>query len=422
MTGLTSPWVSVDPLPDDVFAGVRRRAIFDCHKWDPQVGDVCVIARYPLVVTREAWTEVSGLASALAHETLQAERELLSRPDLHHRLALPWTVRRALRAGRGDATTGAARIIRFDFHHTPHGWRISEANADVPGGLNEASGFAPLVAPHYPAFTMAGDPTQAYVDALAAQVGAGATAALVHATAFSDDQQMMAYVADRMTGAGLRPMLASPGQVSWRGGDAWLESGSFRGRIDLAVRFFPGDWLHALPRRSGWPLWFTGGRTPVSNPPTALLVQSKRFPLVWDELTTPLPVWRALLPETREPGAVPWRTSDDWVVKPALGRVGEGVGVRECVPPKDWRDIERGARRHPRQWIAQRRFETTPVVIGGERMYPCLGVYTVDDRVAGAYGRLAPRPLIDSRAEDAAVLVNLESRGRSPGIRSEAVP
>jgi len=31
-------------------------------------------------------------------------------------------------------------------------------------------------------------------------------------------------------------------------------------------------------------------------------------------------------------------------------------------------------------------------------------VYTVDERVAGAYGRLASRPLIDSHAEDAAVL------------------
>jgi len=34
----------------------------------------------------------------------------------------------------------------------------------------------------------------------------------------------------------------------------------------------------------------------------------------------------------------------------------------------------------------------------------CLGVYTIDARVAGAYGRIAERPLVDARAKDAAVL------------------
>jgi len=42
--------------------------------------------------------------------------------------------------------------------------------------------------------------------------------------------------------------------------------------------------------------------------------------------------------------------------------------------------------------------------VAGVRIFPCLGVYTLDTRVIGAYGRLAPVPLIDSRAADAAVL------------------
>ena len=37
-------------------------------------------------------------------------------------------------------------------------------------------------------------------------------------------------------------------------------------------------------------------------------------------------------------------------------------------------------------------------------MFPCLGVYTLDGRVIGAYGRVAPISLIDGRAADAAVL------------------
>jgi len=45
-----------------------------------------------------------------------------------------------------------------------------------------------------------------------------------------------------------------------------------------------------------------------------------------------------------------------------------------------------------------------PVDVGGVRFFPCLGVYTLDARVIGAYGRLARVPLIDARAADAAVL------------------
>jgi hypothetical protein len=54
--------------------------------------------------------------------------------------------------------------------------------------------------------------------------------------------------------------------------------------------------------------------------------------------------------------------------------------------------------------VAQRRFQTTAVESAVPPAFPCLGVYTVDGRVAGAYGRTAPRQLIDARAAEAAVL------------------
>jgi hypothetical protein len=192
--------------------------------------------------------------------------------------------------------------------------------------------------------------------------------------------------------------------LRWRAGRAWLDAAWWQGPLDLVVRFFPAEWLSQLPRASGWPHLFAGATTPLSNPATAILTQSKRFPLVWQELATQLPTWRAMLPETREPGAAPWRTSRDWILKPALGRVGEGIGIGGLTEAADWREIARAATWWPAHWIAQRRFEVVPVRIAGADRYPCLGVYTVDERVAGAYGRLADRPLIDARAEDAAVL------------------
>jgi hypothetical protein len=38
--------------------------------------------------------------------------------------------------------------------------------------------------------------------------------------------------------------------------------------------------------------------------------------------------------------------------------------------------------------------------------YPGIGIYTINGRVVGAYGRIAERPLIDARARDAAVLIS----------------
>jgi glutathionylspermidine synthase len=402
---VTSPWLPVEPLTDDAFAHVRRRAIFDCCKWDPQVGDSSAIAKHPLVLTSDAWRDVVRLAEALAHETRAAEEEIVHRTDLHRQLGLPRAIRGALRRAHAmGASTGTARLIRFDFHFTEDGWRISEANCDVPGGLNEASGFPTLVAPHYPWAAPVGDPVASYVDALAARVGDRGTIALVHATSYSDDQQMMTFVGRRLAARGIAVHLASPSHLRWRDGTASLDAEWWRGPIDLVVRFFPAEWLDGLPRATEWRHLFAGARTPISNPATAIVAQSKRFPLIWGALDTPLPTWRALLPETRDARDAPWQTSNEWILKPALGRVGEGVGMRDLIESREMQTIARNARRWPRAWIAQRRFRIVPADAGSAQVFPCLGVYTLDARVIGAYGRLARRPLIDSRAADAAVL------------------
>jgi hypothetical protein len=395
----------VEPLADVAYAQLRRDAIFACQKWDPQVGDANVIARAPLVIRAAAWAEVTTLAEALARETLAAESALAARPDLHARLGLPRAVRGALRlaANRGRSAQ-CARLMRFDFHHTDDGWRISEANTDVPGGLNEASGFARIMAPHYPWAVSTGDPAAAYCAAILASAGPNAVVVLLHATAYSDDQQMMTCLARTIEARGARVHLASPSHVVWRDGRAHLKAAWWNGPIDVVVRFFPSEWLPLLPRQTTWPHFFSGAVTPITNPSTAILTQSKRFPLVWDALGVQLPTWRALLPETRDPREVNWRGNAEWVLKPALGRVGEGVGIAGAVEARDWKNIQRGATWWPGHWVAQRRFHTTPVEAAVPESFPCLGVYTVDARVVGAYGRTAPRPLIDARAADAAVL------------------
>src|SRR5262249_1634704 len=129
----------------------------DHCKWDPQVGDVGTLARFALVLPADEWRRLARLAERLAAEMDLAERELLLRPTLMRRLGLPEPVLRAL-ASDGSPTPAAARVVRFDFHPTPDGWRISEANSDVPGGYTEASSFPALMAEHFHGAAPAGGP------------------------------------------------------------------------------------------------------------------------------------------------------------------------------------------------------------------------------------------------------------------------
>jgi glutathionylspermidine synthase len=390
-------------LSQDVFAGIRRRMVLEFCKWDPQVEDVSTLCRFPLILTNDAWSQLIRWTEQLAEETLSAETELLARPDLLCQLGLPRTLKRLLcQRGSRQRSASAPRIMRFDFHWTTDGWRISEVNSDVPGGFIESSAFTRLVQQAVPGTMTTGEPAQIYALALAsANIQ---TVGLVHATAYSDDRQVMTYLSHQMQSCEVNTHLISPTDVSWQCGHATIRSDKKILSADLLVRFYPGEWLPNLPRRSGWQHFFLGSETPISNPGTAIVTQSKRLPIVWDKLSTAMPTWRKLLPETQDPRCVPWKRDESWVLKPALGRVGEGIGLHGVTSGRDWVSIRRSATWWPTHWVAQRRFEMVPLFGSLHPVFPVIGVYTVNRRVAGIYARLAARPLIDHLAQDVAVL------------------
>jgi glutathionylspermidine synthase len=406
------PWSCGEPLPPERYRQVLLEAMFDCCKWHTQVEDRPVLCSFPLLLSTTAWNEVSRLAQELARETLAAERELCERSDLHEQLGLPRTLRRCLRRISDEgAARGAARVMRFDFHWTAAGWCISEANTDVAGGFIEASGVTQLMAACYPGWRAPGDPSAVLTDAMQRCVGVGGRVGLMHLTVYVEDRQIMLYLARRLEERGLSACLLSPSQLRWRAGNASALCDWYTGPLDLVLRFFPTEWLPQLPRASSWECFFSGGQTPVCNPAHAVLTQSKRFPLVWEWLTTPLPTWRALLPTTRSPGSVGDLDGGSWVLKPALGHEGRDIGIRAVSEPDAWHRIVRAARKHPQDWAAQRRFESLPLPGSEGIMYPCLGVYVIDGQVAGAYGRMGVRPLIDDRSLEAAVLVPSTENG-----------
>jgi Glutathionylspermidine synthase len=414
---IDGPWLRGEAISAEAARVVREAMIFEHCKWDPQVGDVPVLHPAALILRRETWNELAQLAENMDAEIREAERAILASPAALRELGLPWSLRRALvsAGATSSAADGSFRVSRFDFHHTGEGWRVSEVNSDVPGGYIESSGFAAEMAAHYPSATPTGDPAAALVAALRAAHPTGARVGLVHATAYTDDRQVMVFLSRRLTAAGFETVLLAPDSLRWRNGRAETLDG---GALDHLFRFFPAEWLPNLGWRSGWKNFTRPDGTPQANPPSAIVSQSKRFPLACRRLGLRLPTWDALVPETRDPRQVQAAELDAWVLKPALGRVGEDIGIAGATGPRELVKIRRAARRHAPHWAAQRRFSALPWNTDRGVFFPCIGVYVVNGLAAGVYGRVAPRPLIDSHAQDVAVL--LEPTSPASHVSAEA--
>lgn len=387
-------------LASEAFRELRSTLELAHCKWDAQVGDETALAPAPLLLRGDDWSALRALAEQLFAETVAIENELLERPGLHDELGLPRALRRLLRATR--AAPSAARVMRFDFHWTSDGWRISEVNSDVPGGYSEATHLPRLMAAHMPGATVAGDPTVAVTTALA-RAAAGRLVAFTCAPGFMEDQQVVAYLATALRQRGQTAELASVGQLRWVQGRARLQ-GAKHGQLGAIFRFYQAEWLAAEPGRS-WQELFTGF-TPVTNPLAAVLSESKRLPLIWDRLRTRVPVWRQLLPETRELRAAPWARDDGWLIKSAYCNTGDTVSIRSAMTPRAFRGRAWRARLQPGRWLAQRRFDVVPIGDArGVAWFPCLGVYVVDGETCGVYARVTRGALIDFSAKDAALLI-----------------
>ena len=392
-------------LDSTAFARVRRSLVLDHCKWDPQVGDVSTLADFPLIMPRDTWSKLAAWAEQLTIEAAEAERELASRPELHDRLGLPRRVRALLTPCRRERNTvEAPRAFRYDFHFTRDGWRISECNADVPGGYAEASAFTELMAQHYSDAAPAGDPGAAWAGAIAqaAESAGAASVALLSAPGYMEDHQVIHYLAKRLTQLGLRAHCLQPAHVHWQEGVGFVRGE----KLGAVVRFYQAEWLTNLPRNAQAGYYFRGAHTPVLNPGTCITIESKRFPLVWDALSsTLLASWRHLLPESVDPREVSWQNDDAWLIKSALCNTGDTVSARSLLTPAAWAKAARSARWSPGQWIAQKRFEPVPLDTPLGPVYPCIGVYTISGRACGAYARLSLGPIVDYSAIDVPLLL-----------------
>ncbi|MBL9147567.1 MAG: glutathionylspermidine synthase family protein [Phycisphaerae bacterium] len=402
--------------PDALDRARRSRLVFEFGKCDPQYGDVDVTARWPLELSARTWSTLTRAAESLDAESLAMEAELCRRRDLWPTLGIPRRVAAAL--ARVERIARTPRFSRYDFHPSLDGWALSEVNADVPGGFLEAHALSTFALEDDRQARSPGDPGAAVADAVVAACVTDAPVGLVHATAYTDDRQVVAFLGRRLEGRGRATVLLAPDHVRWIDGVAHADIAAHRGPLAALVRFYPAEWLPALspwpfgtPRWAGFASGVGAGETPQANPATALLMQSKRVPLVWATLAagaaTANATWRAWLPETVEPSRVLTRRGlpDDWCLKPALGRVGDGIVLDGVTPERERRRLLRSARWFPKHWVAQRRFRSRPIESPDGPVHACVGVYVVDGRACGAYARVAAKPLIDANARDVGVVV-----------------
>lgn len=393
--------LKLSAIPKECYHDYRREIIFNAYKWDPQVRDSGTVSKHALLMEQDTALQLERWAEQLSAETMAIEEALLHKPAISKKLELPKKIFKILNSRTNYDRAKNVRLMRFDFHPTQEGtWALSEVNSDVPGGWAEAAAAPVIAAKYFEGFLPRKNVAREILNAFKKKLNPGATVALVHATSYADDRQVMQLLGDTLEAEGYNPLYTAPDNIKWQGGTP--------AGVDAIVRFYPSEWFENLSKKADWVGYFDC-TVPSCNHPAALLTQSKRLPLVWDELGLDIPAWKALLPATKDPRDPDLKT-DEWILKPVFGRVGEDISIKGTMPQKKLMLIEKAARKKPQHWVAQQKFNSRPLLTEtGEQYHLCIGVLTVDGKSAGFYGRINPYPRIDENAQDIPILVRKEN-------------
>lgn len=394
-------------IPDDMYDDYRLDIIFNGYKWDPQFLDNNTIAKHVLVLSVQEHEALQKLVVALGKETQEAERLIHTNPKLVKKLALPRKIRNDLsRMDRYDPDKHI-RLMRFDFHPTVDGtWKISEVNSDVPGGFAEAS-LMPMIAKK----ALSNDKFQVhafhdvFIPEIMKKVPSSGTIMMVHCTSYTDDRQVMQFLGDSLKRHGYSILYGAADHVRFDGNKATSILDNHEGKIDAIIRFNPMEWVIDIKPKH-WGGYFDT-LTPSCNHPIAIYTQSKKFPLIWNDLESlgvSICTWRSLLPETRSVSL--FRHDEKFIYKPVWGRVGEGISIKEACKEDEYQKIMRDVKWHPRKYIQQQKFNSLPLLDDtNQEFHVCIGAYYVNGKSAGYYCRMSSTPRIDSHAADIAVLI-----------------
>lgn len=385
-------------IPDSAWAKRLDELRFRFGKWDLHVGGRPTVPRGALVLSRSEHAEVVRASEALFALADRAQARWIWDDAAAPALGVPDALAPLARAERP-----AGRVTRIDFFLTADGWRVSEFNDDAPGGFNDAMGLAATLHDFVEKdLEVAGD----LPESLPALVSRGsASVGFAYATAYAEDLQVVELLSKLVEADGAATTLASPAHLVVEDGVA-----RFAGeRVDAMYRFFPCEWFPLLANLREWERALASGLR-VVNPFRCAWTQSKAaFARFHEEATgSDRALARALLPPTRRLDARAPGDRGNLVLKPAFGRMGEGVVLGAISTQAAWEKALSSAALRRRAWVLQERFVPLRVEIApGVTRTPCIGAYVVDGRFAGYYSRISEHPVV---AYDAANVLTLVER------------
>jgi hypothetical protein len=284
-----------------------------------------------------------------------------------------------------------ASLMRVDLLLDTSGeWRACEINADCPGGHNEAFGLPRLA--RAAGFLTGHDPTHV-VERLVARLCAladGGAVGILLATGYSEDLQVCALVARELERAGVRAILAPPTAPHLRGGDLHV----FDQPVRALYRYFPTEWMSGQNNIDDIASAIAAGRVRTMTSPAHIFTQSKlAFARTWSLRGGQ----QCSFPETNELGEMPRAelvgARATWVIKRAMGRVGDEVFVGALFPDGDWASIvDRSCQLAAagETWIAQRFVAQRAVPTPWGARLVTLGAYVEEGRFAGYFARITP--------------------------------
>jgi glutathionylspermidine synthase len=383
-----------DPLAD---AAVRRELAERYLVWDAYVAGARRVELHPLVLPRalhegavraaeEVVRVVSGVASR-AHDDA-AERAQYRLPACASDLAA------ASRASGDDAMLARVDLLLGE----DGGWHACEINADCPGGHNEALGLPRLA--RAAGFTGATDPTRVtdlLVDRLIALAG-GRAIGLVHATGYAEDLQICALLQRLLEARGARALFVPPTSPRLRGGDLVARGEA----LGVLYRYFPAEYMEGQRNLSDVIAAVERGAVRSLTSFAHIYAQSKlAFARAWAHEGSLDAASRASLrahvPESAEAAIVPASTlaaeRAGWVLKRALGRVGDQVFVGALIDDVSWASLVAevlGLCAAGESWIAQRFVRQRPIPTPWGDRYVTLGAYVLDGRFCGYFARITP--------------------------------
>lgn len=413
---LQSPWLGRELVEKylifDAFVAGERRVDLHPLLLSPRLHAAAMQAATAVV-------RAIGAVAALAHADA-AERE---------RYGLPASVMRL--AAAAHAAGDDAALMRVDLLLGADGrFRACELNADCPGGHNEATGLPRLA--QSAGFWQGLNPTTVLAEltarlaALADRPGPGrGTVALLYATAYAEDLQVCALIERALRERGVHTRRCPATAPRWQGDAVYV------GPTPVAAlyRFFPMEYMDGQRNLEGLIAAVASRRLKTLSSFSHIYSQSKlAFARGWALRDRLAPADALALaehtPQSCEFAELPAQQLQaeraQWVLKRALGRVGDEVFVGALLTDEDWASLcaaVQAAVTGPAQerWIAQRFVPQKAIATPFGEMLVTLGVYVLDGRFVGYFARLSPQSHVSHDALCLPVFVGLPE----PAARSE---